>query len=61
MEKQGIKAGEVNLTYVPTNKTELSHDDNLKLLKLLDALDDLDDVQETYVNVDIPEDVLQEA
>jgi YebC/PmpR family DNA-binding regulatory protein len=61
MEKQGIKPSEVNLTYVPTNKTELSHDDNLKLLKLLDALDDLDDVQETYVNVDIPEDVLQEA
>ena len=61
LEQNGIKAGEVALTYVPTNKTELSHDDNVKLLKLLDALDDLDDVQETYVNVEIPEDVLQEA
>ena len=28
--------------------------------KLLDTLDDLDDVQETYVNVDITEDMLQE-
>jgi YebC/PmpR family DNA-binding regulatory protein len=61
LERRGIKAQEVNLTYVPTNKTDLSHDDNIKLLKLLDALDDLDDVQETYMNVDIPEDVLQEV
>jgi YebC/PmpR family DNA-binding regulatory protein len=61
LEKQGIKTAEVGLTYVPTNKTELSHDDNVKLLRLLDALEELDDVQETYVNVDIPEDVLQEA
>ncbi|MBC8066176.1 MAG: YebC/PmpR family DNA-binding transcriptional regulator [Chlorobia bacterium] len=57
----GFKAREVVLTYVPTNKAELSHDDSLKLLKLLDMLEELDDVQETYVNVDISEDVLQEA
>ena len=61
LEAQGIKTQDVALTYVPTNKTELSHDENIKLLKLLDALDELDDVQETYVNVDIPDDVLQEA
>lgn len=61
LEKQGVKASEVRLTYVPTNKTELSPDDQMKLLRLLDALDDLDDVQETYVNVDITEDMLQEA
>jgi YebC/PmpR family DNA-binding regulatory protein len=57
----GFKAKEVGLTYVPTNKAELSNDDTLKLLKLLDMLEDLDDVQETYMNVDISEDVLQEA
>lgn len=61
LESQGIKAEEVSLTYLPTNKTDLSRDDNFKLLKLLDSLEDLDDVQETHVNVDIPEDVLQEA
>lgn len=55
LEKMGLKAQDVNLSYLPTNKTELSEEDQIKLLKLLDALDDLDDVQETYVNVDISE------
>jgi YebC/PmpR family DNA-binding regulatory protein len=61
LERQGVKAEDVALTYVPTNKAELSDEDQIKLLKLLDALDDLDDVQETYVNVDISEEMLQEA
>lgn len=57
----GYKTDDAGLTFLPTNKTELSNEDALKLLKLLDALDDLDDVQETYVNVDISEEVLAEA
>jgi YebC/PmpR family DNA-binding regulatory protein len=61
LDKAGFRAKEVVLTYVPTNKTELSTEDSLKLLKLLDMLEELDDVQETYVNVDISEDILQEA
>jgi YebC/PmpR family DNA-binding regulatory protein len=61
LSQAGYKTKEVVLTYVPTNKTDLSRDDSLKLLKLLDMLEELDDVQETYVNVDISEDVLQEA
>jgi YebC/PmpR family DNA-binding regulatory protein len=61
LEGAGIKTNEVAITYVPTNKAELSPDDVNKLLKLLDALDDLDDVQETHVNVDITEDMLQEV
>lgn len=61
LDKGGYKASEVGLTYIPTNKTELSTEDSLKLLKLLDMLEDLDDVQETYMNVDISDDVLQEA
>lgn len=61
LSKAGIKASEVGLTYVATNKADLVQDDIPKLLKLLDALEDLDDVQETYVNVDITEDMLQEA
>lgn len=61
LEKAGVKASDANLTYLATNKADLSPEDSLKLLNLLDALDDLDDVQETYVNVDISEDVLAEA
>jgi YebC/PmpR family DNA-binding regulatory protein len=61
LEAAGIKTTDVALTYVATNKTELTPDDIPKLLRLLDALDDLDDVQETYVNVDITEDMLQEV
>lgn len=59
--KAGFKANEVGITYVPTNKANPAEEDVLKLLKLLDALEDLDDVQETYVNVDISDDLLQEA
>jgi len=61
LEKSGVKAQEVGLLYTPTNKAELTPEDQVKLLRLLDALDDLDDVQETYVNVDIAEEALQEA
>lgn len=57
----GVKTEDPVLTYMPTNKAELTPDDAAKLMRLLDALDDLDDVQETYVNVDITEDMLQEA
>ncbi len=61
LEGAGVKTNEVNLTYIATNKAEPSRDDIVKLLKLLDVLDDLDDVQEWHVNVDIPEDMLQEV
>jgi YebC/PmpR family DNA-binding regulatory protein len=57
----GYNANEVGLTYLPTNKANLEKDDIVKLLKLLDALDELDDVQETYTNVDIPEEFYEEA
>lgn len=56
----GYEASEVGLTYLATNKATPGPDDMPKLLKLLDALDDLDDVQETYVNVDIDEDMVGE-
>jgi YebC/PmpR family DNA-binding regulatory protein len=61
LTKTGYKTNDVALTYIPTNKADLSREDSIKLLKLLDMLEELDDVQETYVNVDIAEDVLQEA
>ncbi len=58
METHGIRASEVVLTYIATNKAAPTNDDVPKLLKLLDALEDLDDVQETYVNVDITEEMM---
>lgn len=61
LEKSGLKADEVGLTYVPTNMADISSEDAPKLMHLLDALDELDDVQETYVNVDITEEMMQEA
>lgn len=61
LTKAGFKTNEVSLNYIATNKANPSPDDIQKLLRLLDALDDLDDVQETYVNVDITEDMYQEA
>lgn len=56
----GIKTGEVGLVYMPTNKVDLEKEDLLKVVKLLDALEDLDDVKETYINVDIPDDLFDE-
>lgn len=38
-----------------------SEDDLRRILRLLDMLEELDDVKETYVNVEIPEEMLQEA
>lgn len=59
--KQGYKTEEISLTWVATNKTELSSENKKKLIKLLDALEDLDDVKDTYVNVDLTEEDYNEA
>lgn len=61
LERNGVKSGEVGLIYKPTNMANPATEDIPKVLKLLDALEELDDVQETYVNVEITEDMLQEA
>jgi transcriptional/translational regulatory protein YebC/TACO1 len=60
LEACGIHGTEVSLTRIATNMANPSREDMLKLVRMLDALEDLDDVQETYVNVDIPEDLLEE-
>ncbi len=61
LEAASIRAQDAQLTYLAMNKTELSVEDVPKLMRLLDALEDLDDVQEVHVNVDITEEMLQEA
>lgn len=61
LAKAGYTSSEATLTYIATNKANPSTEDQPKLMRLLDALDELDDVQETYVNVDITEEMYQEA
>jgi len=56
----GIKTSEITLTRVPTNMADLSDDDLKRVIKLLDALEELDDVKETYVNVEIPDELYEE-
>jgi YebC/PmpR family DNA-binding regulatory protein len=56
----GFKTNDPALVYMPTNKVELDREELKKVVKLVDALDDLDDVKETYINVDIPDDLFDE-
>ncbi|MDI9636681.1 YebC/PmpR family DNA-binding transcriptional regulator [Kamptonema cortianum] len=56
----GIKTSEISLTYMPTNSVEPSDDDLRQTVKLIDALENLDDVKDVYVNVEIPEHILEE-
>lgn len=53
----GYNSDEVALTYLATNKANPTEEELRKLIKLLDALEDLDDVQDTFINVDIPEEL----
>ncbi len=58
---QGYKTEEVALTRIPTNFATPTRDDMIKLIKLMDMLEELDDVKETYVNVEIPEELYSEV
>jgi YebC/PmpR family DNA-binding regulatory protein len=60
LAKGGLKASEIGLIYKPTNFANPTSDDIPKLLKLMDALEDLDDVQETYMNVELTDDMIGE-
>ncbi len=51
----------VEIAWVPTNMSSPSEDDLGRLIRLLDMLEDLDDVKETFINAEIPEELLQEA
>ncbi len=50
LEEAGFKAEDGEVTMRPTNETELSGDDAIKMQKLIDALEDLDDVQNVYTS-----------
>jgi YebC/PmpR family DNA-binding regulatory protein len=59
--KAGFSTDEVQLARIPTNMASPSHDDMVRLVKLLDMLEELDDVKETYMNVEIPEEIYADA
>lgn len=61
LETAGYKPTEVGLTYLPADKAELSDSDARRLLNLMEMLEDLDDVKETYVNVEITDDMMDDA
>jgi YebC/PmpR family DNA-binding regulatory protein len=61
LQDAGIPVVESDLARVPTNYVSPAEGEMKTLVKLLDRLDELDDVKETYVNVDIPESVYEEA
>lgn len=60
LKAAGLEITEAELTYVPNTTVEVSDAATAgKIMRLMDALESLDDVSNTYVNFDIPEDLLQ--
>jgi len=59
LKEQGHDITEAELTYVPNNTIEVTDRDTAgKIMRLMDALDEVDDVQNTHVNFDIDESLL---
>ena len=53
---KGLEIVEAELTYVPNNTVEVTDEKTAgKIMRLMDALDDCDDVNNTHVNFDIDE------
>lgn len=60
LKEQGFSITEAELTFVPNTTIEITDADTAgKIMRLMDALDDIDDVQNTHVNFDIDESLLQ--
>lgn len=58
LEKNNITTSVAQISMIPDTTLELADDDAAKMLRLMDALEDHDDVQEVYVNVDFPDDMM---
>lgn len=55
----GLTLQDAELSYVPKTTVKVENEATAgKILRLMDALEDLDDVQNTFVNFDIPEEIL---
>ncbi|HSX15968.1 MAG TPA: YebC/PmpR family DNA-binding transcriptional regulator [Candidatus Saccharimonadales bacterium] len=60
LKTDGLEITEAELTYVPNTTIEITDGETAgKIMRLMDALDDIDDVQNTHVNFDIDESLLQ--
>lgn len=60
LEKAGFPVQEGELARIPTDLATPKDEDWPKIIRLWEALEDLDDVKETFMNVEIPEEMLQE-
>ncbi|MCH2109935.1 MAG: YebC/PmpR family DNA-binding transcriptional regulator [Polyangiaceae bacterium] len=58
LEDAGLDVAESQLSYLPTNKKEVSGKDAEKCLSLLESLDDHDDVQGAFADFDISDEEL---
>lgn len=59
LNEAGVEILEAQLSYVPNNTVAIDSKETAgKIMRMMDALDDVDDVTTTYVNFDIPEELL---
>ena len=59
LKDQSFVITEAELTYVPNNTIEITDKETArKIMNLMNALEDVDDVQNTHVNFDIDESLL---
>jgi YebC/PmpR family DNA-binding regulatory protein len=61
LEKNKIATVDAKLGMIPINYVKLDENKVKSMLRLLEALDDHDDVQNVWSNLDIPEEMMQEA
>jgi len=61
LDEKNIKIKSAEVLYIPKSTVEVSKKDGEKVLKLINLLDDHDDVQNVYSNIEITEEILQEA
>ncbi len=62
LESAGVPVESADLAMLPTSTVEVSELGQVKqLMKLMDLLDDLDDVQDVHGNMDVADDLLEEA
>jgi YebC/PmpR family DNA-binding regulatory protein len=59
LKAAGLEITEAELTYVPNTTVEVTDEATAgKIMRLMDALESLDDVSNTYVNFEIPEELI---
>jgi len=62
LEAAGIAVESADLAMLPTSTVEVTDVGAVKqLLKLMDLLDDLDDVQDVHGNMDVADELMDEA